>query len=255
MLINALRRTLLLLVLVMAWPVATAAQTPAAPPPPPPRHEGTAQLAFVGTTGNTKERTLSLGGEYLFRPTNWLVKNRFDMVRGDTDGVVETESTLYGIRVERVLNTRISAFGEYAYFRDQFAGIDARNGVTGGIMFKIITSDRQTLSADAGLGYLNEQRLAGADVSSATYSGGGAYRLKLSENAELTDEVRLLGTFDNSDDWRVSNTFAVTAKLTTMFSLKFSNTVRHLNFPTPGFTGTDTTTSIALVAAFKSGPR
>lgn len=257
MLKNTLRLVLILLTVAISWPVSAAAQTPAQapPPPPPPRHEATAQLAFVGTTGNTKERTLSVGGEYLFRPTDWVVKNRFDMVRGDTDGVLETESTLYGFRVERVLNTRISAFGEYAYFRDPFAGIDARNGVTGGIMFKLITSDRQTLSADAGIGYLNEQRLAGDDISSATYSGGAAYRLKLSDNAELTDELRLLGTFDRSEDWRVSNTFAVTAKLTTLFSLKFSTTVRHLNFPTPGFTGTDTTTSIALVAAFKSGAR
>ena len=67
-------------------------------------------------------------------------------------------------------------------------------------MFKVITSDRQTLSADVGLGYLDEQRLAGDNVSSATYSGGAAYRLKLSANAELTDELRLLKTFDRSED-------------------------------------------------------
>jgi putative salt-induced outer membrane protein len=253
MLNKTLRLTLILLMTAMAWPVAALAQ--ATPPPPPPRHEGTAELAFVGTTGNSKDRTLSTGAEYIFRPTNWLIKNRFALVRGDSDGVLDTASTLYGFRAERTLNARTSAFGEYGYFRDEFAGIDARNGVTGGIMFKLITSDRQTLSADAGLGYLNEQRLAGENISSATYSGGGAYRLKLSDNAEVSDEIRFLGVFDNSDDWRVSNTVAVTAKLTTLFSLKFSNTVRHLNFPTPGFTGTDTTTSIALVAAFKSGPR
>ena len=253
MFIKMLRLTLILLVAVVGWPVAALAQAP--PPPPPPRHEGSAELAFVGTTGNSKDRTLSTGAEYIFRPTNWLIKNRFSLVRGDTDGVLETEATLYGFRAERTLNARTSAFGEYGFFRDQFAGIDSRNGVTGGLMFKIITSDRQTLSADAGLGYLNEQRLAGENISSATYSGGTAYKLKLSDNAELTDELRLLGTFDRSEDWRVSNTFAVTAKLTTLLSLKFSNTVRHLNFPTPGFTGTDTTTSIALVAAFKSGAR
>jgi putative salt-induced outer membrane protein len=232
-------------------PIAVAfAQAP--PPPPPPKQEGTADLAFVGTTGNSKDRTLSAGAEYIVRPTNWLFKNRFNVVRGDSDGVLDTETWLYGSRAERTLNARTSAFGEYVYFRDQFAGIDNRNSVTGGLMFKIITSDRQTLSADAGVGYLNEQRLAGDDVSSGTYSGGAAYKLKLSENAHLTDELRFLGVFDNSDDWRLSNTFAVTAKLTTMFSLKFSNTVRYLNLPVPGFTGTDTTTAIALVASFKS---
>jgi putative salt-induced outer membrane protein YdiY len=50
----------------------------------------------------------------------------------------------------------------------------------------------------------------------------------------------------------MSNTIAITAKLTTMFSMKFSSTVRHLNFPPPTYTGTDTVTSVAFVAAFKS---
>jgi putative salt-induced outer membrane protein YdiY len=229
----------------LAWAQA------AAPPPPPPKHEGTAELAFVGTTGNSKDQTLAAGAEYIARPTNWLLKNRFQVVRGETDSILTTESWLYGFRAERVITARMSAFGEYAFFRDQFAGIDSRNGLTGGLMFTIVKDDRQTLSADAGLGYLNEQRLAGEDVSSGTYSGGAAYKLKLSATADLTDELRLLGTFDNSDDWRVANTIAVTAKLTTIFSMKFSSTVRHLNFPPPGFTGTDTITSVAFVAAFK----
>jgi putative salt-induced outer membrane protein len=237
------------LLFVLVSPTVASAQNP---PPPPPKHEGTAELAFVGTTGNSKETTLSAGAEYITRPTNWLIKNRFQIVRGDTDEVLTSESWLYGFRAERRISTRVSGFGEYAYFRDQFAGIDSRNGVTGGLMFTVIKADRQTLSADAGLGYLNEQRLAGANVSSGTYSGGAAYKLKFSDTAELTDELRLLGVFDNTDDWRVSNTIAITAKLTTMFSMKFSSTLRHLNFPTPGFTGTDTVTSIAFVASFKS---
>jgi putative salt-induced outer membrane protein len=253
--IGTSRSPLLFAIVVLSGLLGSLVAPPAAsaqnPPPPPPKHEGTAELAFVGTTGNSKETTLSAGAEYIARPTNWLLKNRFQVVRGDTDSVLTTESWLYGFRAERTLNARLSAFGEYAYFRDQFAGIDSRNGVVGGLMFKIINADRQTLSADAGLGYLNEQRLAGEDVSSGTYSGGAAYKLKFSDTAELTDELRLLGAFDNSSDWRVANTIAITAKLTTMFSMKFSSTVRHLNFPTPGFTGTDTVTSVAFVASLK----
>jgi len=229
-------------------PCVASAQNP---PPPPPKHEGSAELAFVGTTGNSKETTLSAGAEYITRPTNWLIKNRFQLVRGETDDLLTTESWLYGFRAERIINARVSAFGEYAYFRDQFAGIDSRNGVTGGLMFTVVKADKQTLTTDVGLGYLDEQRLAGENVSSGTYSGGFAYKLKFSETAELTDELRLLGIFDNSDDWRVANTIALTAKLTTVFSMKFSSTLRHLNFPTPGFTGTDTVTSVAFVAAFK----
>jgi len=233
-----------------AVPLTAFAQTQT-PPPPPPRHEVTAEAAFVGTTGNAKETTLSAGAEWIARPDVWTFKNRFAVLRGDTNDVVTSESWLYGFRAERPLNARVAFFGEYAFFKDEFAGIDARNGVTGGLMFTLIKDARNTLTADAGVGYLNEKRLTGDDISSGTYSGGAAYKLKLSENADITDEFRFLGVMDNGDDWRVSNTVAVTAKLTSVFSLKFSNTVRHMNFPPPGFIATDTITSVALVASLK----
>jgi putative salt-induced outer membrane protein len=233
----------------LAVPATARAQTP---PPPPPKQEGSAELAFVGTTGNSSSATFSAGAEYIARPTGWLIKNRFQAVRGESNSVVTAESILYGFRTERALNARTSAYGEYVYFRDELAGVRFRNSVTGGLTFAVVKTVRQTLNADVGLGYLNEQRTAGDNVSSGTYSGGAAYKLKLSDNADLSDEVRLLGTFDQSDDWRMSNLVAVTAKLTTMFSLKFSSIVRYTNFPPPGFKTTDTTTSVALVAAFKS---
>jgi len=241
------------LALLSASPLTAFAQTPPAqsPVPVPPKHEATGEVAFVGTTGNSKETTLSAGAEYIARPNIWTFKNRFNVVRGDTDGVITSESWLYGFRAERPINARVAFFGEYAFFKDEFAGIDARNGVTGGLMFTIAKTARHTLTADAGLGYMDEMRLTGDDVESGTYSGGAAYKLKLGPNSEVSDEFRFLGIFDNGDDWRISNTVAVTAKLTDAFSLKFSNTVRHLNFPPPGFISTDTVTSVALVASFK----
>lgn len=242
--------TILLLAAAVLAPESVFAQAP--PTPPPPKQELSAQAAFVGTTGNSKETTLSAGADYIARLDVWTLKDRFAVIRGETDSILTSESWLFGMRVERPLNARVAVFGEYAYFRDTFAGIDNRNGVTGGLMFTLVKDARHTLTADAGIGYLNEQRLAGADVSSGTYSGGAAYALKLSDNAEITDEFRFLGVFDNSDDWRVSNTVAVTAKLTSVFSLKFSNTVRHLNFPPTGFISTDTVTSVALVMSLKS---
>ena len=54
-------RTLRILSLVTAMSFAplAAAFAQAPPPPPPPKQEGSAELAYVGTTGNSKERTLS----------------------------------------------------------------------------------------------------------------------------------------------------------------------------------------------------
>src|SRR5262245_51365026 len=67
---RCLLRRAWLLVVNLLIPVHAAAQA-AAPPPPPPRHEGTAEVAFVGVTGNASTSTFSAGGEYITRPTSW----------------------------------------------------------------------------------------------------------------------------------------------------------------------------------------
>ncbi len=181
---------------------------------------------------------------------DWLVKNRVAFVRNSADDVVTAESFLYYFRAERAINARISAFGEYAYFRDEFAGVDHRNGLLGGIAYKVIDTAAHRLTVDAGLGYLNEQRLTGDNVSSATYGFGSSYRWTISPTATLEDDARLTGTFDNAEDWRFLHVISLTSRLTQVLSLKVSNTIRYANFPPPGFKTTDSTTSIALVAKF-----
>jgi len=242
------RYALLFLAATLIAPVVAAAQTP---PPPPPKQEGSAQIAFVGTTGNTSTSTFSAGGEYIARPTNWLIKDRLLFINNQTEGVTSANSLLYAMRAERTLTTRTSAFGDYRYFQDELAGVTHRNDVTGGLAFKLATGPTHTLTVDGGVGYLNEKRVAGDDVSTGTYSAGAAYKWQVSKTSDVTDEFRFLDTFDDSSDWRVGNIVSVTAKINEIFALKFSNIVRYSNLPPIGFKTTDTTTSIALVASFK----
>ena len=229
---------------------ATSAFAQAAPPPPP-RQEGTAELAFVGTTGNTSTNTLSIGGDHYFRPTGWVIRNRALAINSSSNDVTTAKSFLYLFRAERAINARVSAFGEYGYFSDNPAAVDHRNTAIGGLSFKIATGPTHTFTVDGGAGYMNEQRLSGLDISSAIYSAGTFYKWAISENAQLVDEIRLIGTFDNGSDWRATHAISLTAKLTTLLSLKVSNIVRYVNFPPPGFKNTDTTTAVALVASFK----
>jgi putative salt-induced outer membrane protein YdiY len=246
MLVRTLRRLLAVALLSSGLPLPAFGQAPAAPqpPPPPPRQEGTAEVAFVGTTGNSSTTTFSLGGEHIFRPPQC-------MIRTETDDEIAADSLLYAFRAERSLTTRVTVYGDYGYFHDPPAGVDHRNGITGGLTVKIIDSARQMLQAEGGAGYLNEQRLTGDDVSSGVYTAGTTYKLKVSDTSELTDEIRFLGTFDNGDDWRFAHAIGLTVTINTVFSLKASNLLRYANFPPPGFQKTDTTTAVALVASFK----
>ena len=245
-------KKVLLLCALVCLPLPALAQAPAAPaaPPPPPTHEGTAEFAFVGTTGNASTQTIGLNGELIVRPEQWVITNKAAFIRNESESELTAQSFGYLFRAARTISPRLSAFGEYGYFRDEFAGIAHRNSLVGGVSYKIVDLPKHLFFADAGLGYINEQRLTGDDVSSATWSLGAGYKWKISETAEFTEDFRMTGLFADASDWRVLQAAAVTARLTKLFSLKVSNTVRYAHAPVPGFKDTDTNTSVALVAKF-----
>ena len=78
----------------------------------------------------------------------------------------------------------------------------------------------------------------------------GLYTLKLSETSELTEDGHFVSSLSDGDDWRYANVITLTAKVTTLFSLKLSNTIRYVNLPVFGFKNTDAVTAVALVAKF-----
>lgn len=237
-----------LLTAIVLMPRPAAAQ--AAAPPPPPLREGSAEFAFVGTSGNASTQTLGLGGELIYRPAPWVTRFKTAFVRNEAEDTLRAQSFVATLRAERPVADRLSVYGQYGYQRDTFAGILHRNAGEGGLAYRLLAQDRQTLTVDAGLGYANERRLAGPSLSTATLGTGGLYTLKLSETSAFTEEGRFVFALDNGSDWRFGNTAALTASLTSLLSLKLSNSIRYLNLPVAGFERTDVLTSVALVAKF-----
>jgi len=144
----------------------------------------------------------------------------------------------------------LSGYGQYGYQRDRFAGILNRHALEAGLAYTWVDQAPHKLVVDAGPGYANEERVLGATLSTATLGGGAAYTLKISDASELTEDGHLVASLSQGSDWRYTNAVVLTAKVTTVFSLKASNTIRYLNLPVVGFKNTDAVTSVALVAKF-----
>jgi putative salt-induced outer membrane protein YdiY len=235
--------------LVGLGPTLAHAQPPAAPPPPPPR-EITAEASFVGVTGNSSTQTLGLGGSVTLRPNGWEHTAKVAFVRAEDEGVVDAETFNALFKTAHTVTDRLSVFGEYIYFRDQFAGVDHRNLVNGGVSYLLLNEAVHKLMVTGGLGYANEQRTPPPNLSTAVLPVGAVYTAKLSDTSTFSNDFRLTLSLSEGDERWVTNIAALTAKLTTLLSLKVSNTVRWTNQPVDGREATDTTTSVALVATF-----
>lgn len=244
-------RPSLIATLFVLYPVLAGAQpAPAAPTPPPPRWERKAELSLVATGGNTDTQTLGLGASVIFRPAKWTTEAKTAFVQSETDDIQTAKSLTADVRESYALSTRVELFGRYGYLADEFAGIDHRNTIDGGVGYKALLGPMHTLRLDAGLGYTRENRLVGEDQSFALANFGAAYKWQLSKTADLTDSAIFTASLEDGDAWRFGNGFALTALLSQVFSLKLSHDVKVNNSPVEGFEKTDRLTSVALVAKF-----
>jgi putative salt-induced outer membrane protein len=224
----------------------------AAPPAPaaPPKHETSAEFSFVGTSGNSSTESVGLGGERIDRPGPWVFTEKTVYIRNKSDSELKAESFFLTLQGARTLTPHLSIFGRYRFLHDRFAGIEHRNTVEGGLAYVLVNTAPHKLIVDGGLGYANEARVLGPDLSTAIAPAEAIYTLKISDTAELSDEGGFVFSLSQGDDWRLANVAGITAKVTTVFSLKLSNTVRYVHAPALGFEKTDTITAIALVAKF-----
>ena len=238
--------------MLLAGPAtAWARQTPpATPPPPPPRFEGTGELSFVTTSGNTSTDTLGLAGGFIYRPSPWVLDAKLAFVRTEADSVVNARSTTAASRLARDLSPKAAVFVQYDFLNSRFAGISQRHTLVVGASYKVVATAHNTLRLDGGVGYASETPVGLARTSTGTALVGAGYQVKLSATSDISEEARWVESLSQGGDWRFDNTAALTAKITTKFSLKVSHITHVVNLPTPGFKRTDTIASAALVAKF-----
>src|SRR5262245_48882079 len=108
------RRASFIAGLIALLPVVSFAQPSAAapaPPPPPPAREGTAEFAFVGTSGNSSTQSIGLGGDVTLRPDRWTLTSKAAYVRNESKSVLKAESFDFAFKAARTIQPRLSTFG------------------------------------------------------------------------------------------------------------------------------------------------
>jgi putative salt-induced outer membrane protein YdiY len=238
-------RVLLVAITLSFVAVSARAQAPAPPPPP---HQTSAEVSFVGTSGNSSTESIGVGVTREDHLDGWIITSKAAYIHNSSFGELKAESVALVFQGAKTLTPKLSVFGKYGFLHDRFAGIESRNAVGLGLAYIVLENSTNKLTADGSFGYAQEERTISPTTKSGTWDMGLFYTLKLSDNAEISDDARMVFSLSDGQDWRSGNIASVTAKLNSIFSLKFSNTVRYVNAPVPGFQKTDTVTSVALVA-------
>lgn len=233
-----------------APPATTLAGQFARIAPPPPRWEGSAELAFVATGGNTDTQTLGAGTAVVWRPGPWTTRGRMAFVRSATADVVTAESFVAEIRPSRALSPRLEVFARGEYLVDRFSGIDYRTTADAGVGWVLLDGAVHKLKVDGGLGVTHEARLAGDDLTFASATTGAIYTWQIAPTAVLNEQPLLSIALAEPGNWRLQNTLSLSVTMNRRLSVRLSHELKRINRPVAGFRQTDTLLSAALVARF-----
>lgn len=244
--VTRFRYALCVLVALLAHAPVLWAQ-PAAPPPPPPRLEATAQFTFLDTKGNAESQSLGAGGTMTWRPDPWTYSTKLLFAQTESNDELSARSVAGGFRAARALNPRLSAFGQYDFLRDVFAGVDQRHVTEGGLAYLTFDTPVHRLRVDAAIGYLTEHRPT-ETFDSATFSLAAAYRLAISSNSEFTYDPRFLQPLVDAGASKFEHIAALNVALNSILSLKLSHILRYSAEPPLGFDSADSITAVSLVA-------
>jgi putative salt-induced outer membrane protein len=210
-----------------------------------------AELSFVDTSGNSEVTTLSAKSTLKVPLDNTVTGTwKLGALYGSDKGEKNAERYFTELRGDYAFTKRSYAFANAGWFKDKFAGIDARyyGGAGGG--YHLLPGPKHHLLGEGGLTYTKEDT---TDGGSRNFLGGrifGKYEYRFTEKNRFSQSLEGLLDFDEFDNWNLNSETALVSALNSFLSLKASYDVKYDNDPIPGVKKTDTVLGVALVVNY-----
>lgn len=232
---------------VLAFIASSAMAQEAAAPK---KWKETAELSSVQTTGNAKTSTIAAKNLFNY---DWQ-KAALELSAGGlgtkSGTSVTAEQYNAAEKVSYKFTGRNYAFEKTVWDKNRFAGIKDRYDMALGLGRHLMNTAKDQLFAEAGGGYIFEDRLGSPNKSFGTYRGYAKYIRTLSATANASQDLDYQGDFEDAKGYRASGETALVSSISTHFSLKASYVWKYLNAPPPGFKKTDTMTSVAVIVNY-----
>jgi putative salt-induced outer membrane protein YdiY len=132
-------------------------------PQPPITVNGGTNAGFINTGGNTDVRSLRLDGDVVVRQT----LNRYSAAgainRASESDTETAENWNSAFNYDRFLTERLFLNGNAIFTNDRFRDLDLRTALGAGVGYQLLNTARATLTANAGLGWVNDNFEEGVD--------------------------------------------------------------------------------------------
>jgi putative salt-induced outer membrane protein YdiY len=178
-----------------------------------------AGLAITG--GNTATRNFDLTFDLTRDPrTRNVIKANALYIRSHANGVATADRLALGFRDEYSPTKRIFVYAALPYLRDPFKEISYLINPQGGVGYKLVATDKNTLALNGGFGAVWEKD-TGIDVkTSGTVNAGESYSCKLSDKTSITQVFTALWKTSDFNDAFYHTGIALVTSITKRIQLK-----------------------------------
>jgi putative salt-induced outer membrane protein YdiY len=210
----------------------------------------TADFGYVQTSGNSEVTTVSGTDKLVHRAGPWSFTQEAGAVWGETGGVESAGRYGFGLRADRSLNARLSAYGLAAWRRNTFAGISRQFDEGVGLAWHAVTAKPHTLDLEGGAGLNQRRTTLKQEDTFGTARAGALYGYDFSEKSRFEARGAYLINLEDSEDSEGNARMSLTAPVAGSLALKLSYDFQYRNKPQPGLEKLDTTFGVGVQATF-----
>jgi putative salt-induced outer membrane protein YdiY len=132
---------------------------------PPMTIAGGANAGFLQSGGNTDVNSLRLDGDVAIRRNANRYTASAAVNHAENLGTETARNWNTAVNYDRFLTTRLFLNGNAIFTNDRFRDLDLRTALGAGVGYQVLSTPRTNLTANAGLGWVNENFEAGVDDS------------------------------------------------------------------------------------------
>ena len=210
----------------------------------------TADLGYVKTGGNSDVTTVTASDKLERTSGAWLFTQEAGAVWGETDGVESAGRYGAGLRADRSLNVRLSAYALAAWRRNTFAGVSRQFDEGVGLSWKAVVTRPHSLDIEAGLGLNQRTTTLNEDQNFSTARGAAIYGYDFAQKSHFEARGAYLLNLKDTEDSEGNARASLSAPIAGNLAIKVSYDLAYRNQPLLGLEKTDTTFGVGVQATF-----
>jgi putative salt-induced outer membrane protein YdiY len=222
------RRSSFVIAALIAWcaviPKVASAQAPGQPvaqapadpnaPEEPGNWTGSVGGGIALTAGNSDTLTLNLSFDARRDPsTRHVMRWTGLFLRGEQNDEVTANRLALTFREQYALSDRAFIYAQADYLRDTFKAIDYLVAATGGLGFKLVSTERVRFVVNGGAGGVIEDNPGVVRNVSTALTAAEEFHHQITPNASITHSATALWKADDLEDWLGTISIGIATKI------------------------------------------